>query len=58
MPNVTAIYWKHDENQDEGQDVVMTIYEFLVDYVTHDLQIPKIGMHIYMNPTCNYILAR
>ena len=34
-------YWKHDENQDEGHDVTMTVYEFLVDYVTDDLQIPE-----------------
>ena len=35
-------YWKHDENQDDGDDVTMTIYEFLVDYVTDDLYIPEI----------------
>ena len=35
-------YWKHDENQDEGYDVTMTVYEFLVDYVTDDLHIPEI----------------
>ena len=34
MPKGTATYRKHDENQD---DVTMTIYEFLVDYVTDDL---------------------
>ena len=43
MANVTATYWKHDENQDdEGDDITMTIYEFSVDYVTDDLQIPEI----------------
>ena len=41
MPKVTTTYWKHDENQDEGLDVTMTVYEFLVDYVTDDLQIPE-----------------
>ena len=41
MPKVTTTYWKHDENQDEGHDVTMTVYEFLVDYVTDDLQIPE-----------------
>ena len=41
MPKVTATYWKHDENQDEGHDVTMTVYEFLVDYVTDDLLIPE-----------------
>ena len=41
MPKVTAIY---DENQDEGDDVTMTVYEYLVDYVTDhdDLHIPEI----------------
>ena len=42
MPKGTATYWKHDENQDGGDDVTMTIYEFLVDYVTDDLYIPEI----------------
>ena len=28
-----ATFWKHDENQDEGDNVLMTIYEFLVDYM-------------------------
>ena len=31
-----------DENQDDGDDVTMTIYEFLVDYVTDDLYILEI----------------
>ena len=52
MPKVTATYRKYDENQDEGDDVTMAIYEFLVDYVTDDhLQIPEINlmrMHIHM----------
>ena len=42
MPKVTATYWKHDENQDERDDVTMTVYEFLVDNVTDDLHIPEI----------------
>ena len=43
MPKGTATYWKHDdENQDDGDDVTMTIYEFLVDYVTDDLYILEI----------------
>ena len=41
MPKVTATYWKHDENQNEGHDATMTVYEFLVDYVTDDLQISE-----------------
>ena len=28
MPQITATYWKHDENQDEGDDVTITVYEF------------------------------
>ena len=39
MPKGTATYWKHDENQDDGDDA---IYEFLVDYVTDDLYILEI----------------
>ena len=42
MPKVTATYWKHVHNQDEGDDVTMTIYEFLVDYITDDMQITEI----------------
>ena len=59
MPKVTATYWKHDENQDDGDDVTMTIYEFLVDYVTDDLYILEIVIksHIYVYPTCSYVLA-
>ena len=30
MPKVTATYRKHDEIQDEGEDVTLTVYEFLV----------------------------
>ena len=54
MPKVTATYWKHDENQDGH--VTMTVYEFLVDY---DLQMlfNLICMHIYVYPTCSYILS-
>ena len=62
MPKGTATYWKHDENQDDGDDVTMTIYEFLVDYVTDDCTYLKslfslIHMHIYVYPTCSYVLA-
>ena len=55
MPKGTATYWKHDENQDDGDDVTMTIYEFLVDYVTDDLYILEIVRYVY--PTCSYVLT-
>ena len=42
MPNVTVTYWKHHENQDEGDDITMTVYELLVDNVTDDLHTPEI----------------
>ena len=42
MTKVIATYWKHDENQDEGDDVTMTVYDFSVDCVTDALQIPEI----------------
>ena len=37
-PKVTVTYWKYDET-DEGEDVTMTLIEFVVDYITGDLQI-------------------
>ena len=45
MPKGTAMYWKHDENQDGGDDITMTINEFLVDYVTDDLYIHEIVIY-------------
>ena len=63
MPKGTATYWKHDENQDDGDDVTMTIYEFLVDYMllmtcTYLKSLFSLMyMHIYVYPTCSYVLA-
>ena len=42
MPKDTAMYWKHDDNQDGGDD------EFLVDYVTDDLYIHEIVIYSYV----------
>ena len=36
---VTVAYWKYDETDEEGEDVTMTLIEFVVDYITVDLQI-------------------
>ena len=36
---VTATYWKRESNQEDGDDVSTTLYEFLVDYITDDLYI-------------------
>ena len=38
-PKVTVTYWKYDETEEEGEDVTMTLIEFVVDYITGDLQI-------------------
>ena len=37
-PKVTVTYWKYEETE-EGEDVTMTLIEFLVDYINGDLQI-------------------
>ena len=42
MPKFTATYWKL--RMKEMIHVTMTIYEFLVDFVTDDLQMPEIGI--------------
>ena len=41
---VTATYWKNGSSQEDGDDVTMTLYEFLVDYmfITDDLCITEI----------------
>ena len=38
-PKVTVTYWKYNETEEEGEDVTMTLIEFVVDYITGDLQI-------------------
>ena len=38
-PKVTVTYWKYEETEEEGEDVTMTLIEFLVDYINCDLQI-------------------
>ena len=38
-PKVTVTYWKYEETEEEGEDVTMTLIEFLVDYINGDLQI-------------------
>ena len=43
MYNVTATYWKNGSSQENG-DVTMTLYEFLVDYITDDLYITEIDV--------------
>ena len=40
---VTATYWKRS-SQEDGDDVSMTLYEFLVDYITDDLYISEIDV--------------
>ena len=39
---VTATYWKRGCCQEDGDDVSMTLYGFLVDYITDDLYISEI----------------
>ena len=41
---VTATYWKHGSTQEDGDDVSMTLYEFLVDYISDDLYISEIDV--------------
>ena len=38
-PKVTVTYWKYEETEEEGEDVTMTLIEFLVDCINGDLQI-------------------
>ena len=41
-PKVTVTYWKYDETEEEGEDTLtMTLIEFVVDYITADLQIKE-----------------
>ena len=44
MYKVTATYWKRGSSQEDGDDVSMTLYEFLVDYITDDLYISEIDV--------------
>ena len=37
-------YWKRGSSQEDGDDVSMTLYEFLVDYITDDLYISEIDV--------------
>ena len=39
MYKVTA---KNGSSQEDGDDVIMTLYDFLVDYITDDLYISEI----------------
>ena len=44
MYKVTATYWKNGSSQEDGDDVTMTLYEFLVDYITDDLYLTEIDV--------------
>ena len=41
---VTATYWKRGCSQEDGDDVSMTLYGFLVDYITDDLYMSEIDV--------------
>ena len=41
---VTATYWNRGSSQEDGEDVSMTLYEFLVDYITDDLFISEMDV--------------
>ena len=32
-PKFTVTYWKNDETEEEGEDVTMTLIEFVVNYI-------------------------
>ena len=44
MYKVNATYWKHGSTQEDGDDVSMTLYEFLVEYIIDDLYISEIDV--------------
>ena len=41
---IVATYWKRRSSQEDGDDVSMTLYEFLVDYITDNLYISEIDV--------------
>ena len=38
------VYWKHESTQEDGDNIIMTLHEFLVDYITDDLYISEIDV--------------
>ena len=43
---ITKFYsflWKPGESKEEGDDVTMTLFAFLVDFITGDLYVHEIG---------------
>ena len=43
ITKITATYWKPGESEEEGDDVTMTLFAFLVDFIIGDLYIDELG---------------
>ena len=39
VPKVIITYWKNDEYEEEGENITISLYGLLVDYVMGDLNL-------------------
>ena len=45
-------YWAQDEAEDDGEDVSITIFELLADYVTYDVKFLNVSFIYYQSYIC------
>ena len=43
VPKVTVFYWKSDEDEEDGENVTMTVYGLLADYIAGDLNLSELN---------------
>ena len=43
IPKVVVTYWKTDEVEEDGENVTMTIYGLLADYIAGDLNLSELN---------------
>ena len=43
VPKVIVFYWKSDEDEEDGENVTMTVYGLLADYIAGDLNLSELN---------------
>ena len=54
VPKVIVFYWKSDEDEEDGENVTMTVYGLLADYIAGDLNLSV--LNTCMNNVALYIV--
>ena len=43
IPKVVVTYWKTDEAEEDGENIAVTIYGLLADYIAGDLNLSELN---------------